>query len=1250
MSDRLIVEGRVSPRPWWIMIGTAVLTVLMAWNSPIGSQTGAPDAAYEIDLTVDTNSVVEGQTATITVTATRGAVWDANVSVPVVILPGSTDGSADYSATTTRFNVAITAGQESGTSEFTLAAVSDSNLLENEAVVVSGGMLSGYTINPAAISITDAPPNAVSVSDRAPLVQLNVDTDPSTNGLQLSLPEGVMSREVTVTAVLIYGDNRVRSSPSVITVTVGDGTAEPADYMIPDGEETFDVIIDAGSLSGSATFTLTTNTDNILEIDDKLSITGAGDANSFTNADLPIFDSGDIILSVDADSGTPGDQTMIGEGITDRTVTVTAASSGGRILEDATLVTVNVKSGTAETSDYTLPDDKQIQFTVTIPAGSSEAYDTFRLSTLDDNVAAESDVLSIEGTIVSDVIGVISTSLTIGDSDRVIGLKVDADSDVTGAQTSVAEGVTSRTVTVTAAVPDAGTVEADTSITVSVGDGTASSADYTIPAGEAMFTVTIPAGDSDSSGTFTLSTTADDITAEGEELLITGTTATSTLTVTPVKLSILDPSSEPEPAASINLSADKTTIQEGNVETVTVTAAFPDNKTLPVPVTVSVTVAASGDTTPADYTASISSFDITIPMDDNSASRTFTLTAHNDNIAGETNDKVKITGTSSGFTFNSPLLVNIADTDIQPDILIDADVSSVSEGDRPQSVKVTASLDGAKWSHNIVVNVEVSGGTAESSDYQLFNPDFTVTIRKETRQSSGFFKLTALQDQDNTEGDESVIITGSVPGRVHGSQFTVGSDSVIINNRAPASPPPADTPVPTTMMPPEYDPDPKDKVNPPSTDATLRVLSVSPNVMLPDFAYQLTPSFTPDTLSYATSLSSSVWAIQLWPLAAHPEATVRIAGQVVSDSHQLPIGNSQQVVSVHVTAEDNKTTRIYQVTINKTSGSGTSDNLPAMTACVGPALRNYGFEDVRGLSTHAINCIAYYGITVGRTPTRYSPDEVVPRWQMALFLYRAAIPAGITLPAVQDQGFVDISDRSLRDRNAINLVAQLGIIPGRGDTFDPHGEITRADMALMLDSFLGLVTVGEGGTVRDSVEPDLTLFEDIADLSGREQLAIRRIFEMGVTRGTSTVSYEPAGLVTRVQMAQFLARMLAHTIARPIGVTIQADPSTLQDGRVDVVVSVRDDRYGPVESARVDLFNVARVRDAFLDDGTCSGKVHTIGTGTQVCVIDSNDPVTGSHGDSRISTDYRPGTVVFGWEGELGAVLGDSTQTGRLVL
>ena len=68
-------------------------------------------------------------------------------------------------------------------------------------------------------------------------------------------------------------------------------------------------------------------------------------------------------------------------------------------------------------------------------------------------------------------------------------------------------------------------------------------------------------------------------------------------------------------------------------------------------------------------------------------------------------------------------------------------------------------------------------------------------------------------------------------------------------------------------------------------------------------------------------------------------------------------------------------------------------------SCPGSAdIPDPGFTDTAGITAEGdIDCIAYYGVTTGTSATTYSPDLPVIRQHMALFLARAAGPAGVVL-------------------------------------------------------------------------------------------------------------------------------------------------------------------------------------------------------------------------------------------------------------
>ncbi len=331
---------------------------------------------------------------------------------------------------------------------------------------------------------------------------------------------------------------------------------------------------------------------------------------------------------------------------------------------------------------------------------------------------------------------------------------------------------------------------------------------------------------------------------------------------------------------------------------------------------------------------------------------------------------------------------------------------------------------------------------------------------------------------------------------------------------------------------------------------------------------------------------------------------------------------------------------------------GTADNEAAYSACVGPALESLGLTDIEGsFAEDAVNCLGHYGITKGRTATTYDPGAPVLRWQMALFLSRAAGPAGVQLMAETADDFTDLEGVSDEIRSAINQMAALEIMPGTGSgRFSPDTAVSRKTMAEMLDAFLGKARLGKGalgGGSEDElseVTPDDTVFTDIGNVTRGQYSAIQRMFEVGVTRGTTDSQFSPEGLVTRGQMAAFITRMLAHTVARPAGLTMQASVSSVagttdDPGEVDLVVSLRDSAHMAMPDALVDLFTSTNPTDAFDSEGNCSNdEVVSIGGGAGTCEIASSDVPTDSDGDRElVGAQFGASVTVWAWTGDAGA-------------
>ena len=316
---------------------------------------------------------------------------------------------------------------------------------------------------------------------------------------------------------------------------------------------------------------------------------------------------------------------------------------------------------------------------------------------------------------------------------------------------------------------------------------------------------------------------------------------------------------------------------------------------------------------------------------------------------------------------------------------------------------------------------------------------------------------------------------------------------------------------------------------------------------------------------------------------------------------------------------------------------GEADEPANYSACVGSATEWAGFEDTAGNHAEAaIDCLAHYRITKGRASGRFDPEREVTRSQMALFLARGAGPAGIALAQPARQEFTDLVGLDAHTSVAIRRMAQLGIMTGTSaTTFSPHEPVTRRQMADHLARFLQLATVGQGGLDIEGVQSGDARFEDIGNLPPDTAEAVMDLFAMGIVRGTSPTRFSPEQPVTRAQVALFITRTLAHTNARPAGITVQTGRTTLAAETIaPLAISVRDGDHRPVAAAAVDLFSASSWREAFENDGTCSVEVEAeVGDGP--CRIDLVDKLTDANGNLAHDMIVSADTVLWAWTGDL---------------
>ena len=169
----------------------------------------------------------------------------------------------------------------------------------------------------------------------------------------------------------------------------------------------------------------------------------------------------------------------------------------------------------------------------------------------------------------------------------------------------------------------------------------------------------------------------------------------------------------------------------------------------------------------------------------------------------------------------------------------------------------------------------------------------------------------------------------------------------------------------------------------------------------------------------------------------------------------------------------------------------------------------------------SIACIRLLGITTGTSPTTYSPADFVTREQMAAFLGRLVRLLGAACDDAATP-FVDVPESSFAFGD-VSCIFQLGITQGTGlTTYAPARLVTREEMA----AFLARTWVALGNECPTGPTP----FTDVPAASFAVD-DIACIYHLEVTTGTSPTTYDPAGQVTREQMAAFLERLWSAAVA-----------------------------------------------------------------------------------------------------------------------
>ncbi len=420
--------------------------------------------------------------------------------------------------------------------------------------------------------------------------------------------------------------------------------------------------------------------------------------------------------------------------------------------------------------------------TVRINANATSA--TYSVPTINDNVDEPNGSVTVA---VSQ-----GNNYTVGSSSSASVTVTDNDAAPTNVRlsvndSSVAEDDGATTITVTATVQGQTRFGTAKTVAVSVaGSGGANVVDFT--ASPSSFDITIAAGAQTGTASFTLTPTNDNVDENNETITVSG--SVSGASTQGAAITLADDDAAP---TNVRLSVNDSSVAEDDgATTITVTATVQGQTRFGTAKTVAVSVAGSGGANVVDFTASPSSFDITIAAGAQTGTASFTLTPTNDNV-DENNETITVSGSVSGASTQSSAITLTDDDDPPPATPVASFASaSATAAENAGTQNVTVNLSPAP-SANITVNYSLSGTATLGADYAISGVTSSNGSISVSGGNTSVNIPVAITDDSADEPNETVILT-----LTNGSGYNVGGANAhtltITDNDDP--PPPA-TPVAT---------------------------------------------------------------------------------------------------------------------------------------------------------------------------------------------------------------------------------------------------------------------------------------------------------------------------------------------------------------------------------------------------------------------------------------------------------------------
>ena len=659
------------------------------------------------DASVDEGD--SGASATLTFTVTLNPAALSQVTVDWATADGTARAGTDYTAG--NGSLTFNAGDSSKT--VTVTVTGDDVDEPDETFTMTLSSASGADISDGTATGT------IRDDDDEPTVTLVLSSNSITE----------VDQQSTVTATLDH------ASSEETTVTVSVAPVSPAvagDYRLSTNRE---LTIAAGATTSTGTVTITSVNNTVDAPHKTVTVSGAA-----TNSQ-GVTDPDSVTLTIRDNDATPTVTLVLSSNsITEAGGTSTVTATLNHASSEETTVTVSVAPvSPAVSGDYTLSANREL----TIAAGATTSTGTVTVTGVDNTADAPDKTVTVSGTATNSqgVTGPAPVTLTIEDNDGPPTVTLVL------SPASITEANEQSTVTATLDRVSG----AETTVTVSVSpDSPAVAGDYRLSANREL---TIPAGQTTSTGTVTVTSVNNTVDAPHKTVTVSATATNAQGVTAPNSVTLTIRDNDATPTVTLVLSPDS--ITEGNEQsTVTATLDHPSSEAT----TVTVSVAPDSPAVAGDYTLS-SNRVLTIAAGATTSTGTVTVTSVN-NVVDAPHKTVTVSATATnaqGVTVPDAVTLTIRDNDATPTVTLVLTPASIPEAGGTSTV--TARLN-HRSSEATTVTVSVSPvSPAVMADYML-SSNRVLTIAAGATTSTGTVTITAV-DNDVVAAAKEVTVSAT---------------------------------------------------------------------------------------------------------------------------------------------------------------------------------------------------------------------------------------------------------------------------------------------------------------------------------------------------------------------------------------------------------------------------------------------------------------------------------------------------------